>query len=148
MCGLKQKGGIVAWKDRDQSFLMSSFVHTRVYCKLRLECSDVQGGRGEKKKKKAIVVKNIIFLDSQIASVLALASHPQLASRCMINAGSDECLPPTGEQLIPRSAASLCRRKETEPPPERSLAVRKTADAETVNKRNNPIIKSFFFWAP
>lgn len=33
----------------------------------------------------AIVVKNIIFLESQIASVLTLASHPQLASHCMIN---------------------------------------------------------------
>lgn len=79
---MKQKVGIVAWEDRDRSFLMSSFVHTRVFTVNSawnaLVCK-VEG------KKKAIVVKNVIFLESQIASVRTLASHPQLASHCMIN---------------------------------------------------------------
>lgn len=82
MCGLKQEGGIVAWKDRDRSFLMSSFVHARVFTvnsAWNAVMCKVEGGG------KAIVVKNIIFLESQIAPLLALASHPQLASHCMIN---------------------------------------------------------------
>ena len=68
--------------------------------------------------------------------------------------GWDECLWLTVEQLIPRSAAFLCRQNESEPPasppppqpPPPLSNCQKTAehnDPGSVNKRNNPLIKSF-----
>lgn len=82
MCAFKQKSGVVAGKDRDRSFLMSSFVRTYVFTVNSVWNALVSMvGRG----KKVIVDQNALFLEAQIASVLTLASHPQLASHCMIN---------------------------------------------------------------